>query len=80
MSTSLRIRESDVHDINPLLFNHNGNLRSGRVQRLVTPLAPPALIATGFTFFYFSSNDHLRWPRTHVLYIHASDTSNWNYD
>lgn len=55
MSTSLRMRESDVHGVNLLLFNHKGNLRSSRVQRLVTPLAPPTLIAGSifFSFFFF---------------------------
>lgn len=53
MSTSLRMRESDVHGVNLLLFNHKGNLRSSRVQRLVTPLAPPTLIAGSIFFFFF---------------------------
>ena len=59
MSTSLRMRESDVHGVNLLLFNHKGNLRSSRVQRLVTPLAPPTLIAGSifFSFFFSSFND-----------------------
>lgn len=53
MSTSLRMRESDVHGVNLLLFNHKGNLRSSRVQRLVTPLAPPTLIAGSIFFSFF---------------------------
>lgn len=53
MSTSLRMRESDVHGVNLLLFNHIGNLRSSRVQRLVTPLAPPTLIAGSIFFSFF---------------------------
>lgn len=56
MSTSLRMRESDVHGVNLLLFNHKGNLRSSRVQRLVTPLAPPTLIAGSIFFFFFFSS------------------------